>query len=105
MSSRQPQDHPDLPSPPVHWIRLFHGGGQFSVKQGYLSNLISQDLPPQAAQWKRLWSGDCLPKVRLFCWVLVHGRILTAENMKQRGIQEPSRYSVWLRKKQRNIFS
>jgi hypothetical protein len=67
------------------------GGKSFSVKDGY-THLLSeiQGPPPPSNIWKEIWSGPSLPKINTFCWLLVHGKILTAENLLKRGIQGPS---------------
>jgi hypothetical protein len=72
------------------------GGKPFSVKEGY-SHLLS-NLPgfPTSKLWKEIWSGPSLPKVNAFCWLLAHGKILTAENLLKRGIQGPSRCPLCL---------
>ena len=32
-----------------------------------------------------------LPKIDILCWTLVHGKILTSENLEKRGIEGPFR--------------
>jgi hypothetical protein len=72
------------------------GGKPFSVKEGY-SHLLS-NLPgfPTSKIWKEIWSGPSLPKVNALCWLLAHGKILTAENLLKWGIQGPSRCPLCL---------
>lgn len=64
-------------------------GGSFSVKEGYKS---LQNINP-TANWNlhtAIWKSECIPKVKLFNWTLLKGKILTAENLRKRGIQGPS---------------
>jgi hypothetical protein len=37
---------------------------------------------------------DCLPKINTFCWTMIHGNILTEENIKKRGIHGPSHHEL-----------
>lgn len=43
------------------------------------------------AIWKAIWNSDGLPKIKMFCWTLSHGKILTAEKLQKCGIEGPSR--------------
>eukprot|EP00253_Pinus_taeda_P036126 PITA_36126 len=64
-------------------------GGSFSVKEEYKS---LQNITP-TANWNihtATWKSECLPKVKHFNWTLLKGKILTAENLRKRGIQGPS---------------
>eukprot|EP00253_Pinus_taeda_P017923 PITA_17923 len=64
-------------------------GGSFSVKEGYKS---LQNINP-TANWnlhRATWKSECIPKVKHFNWTLLKGKILTAENLRKRGIQGPS---------------
>jgi len=36
--------------------------------------------------WNYVWNPGGLPKVNIFNWILVHDRLLTADNL-QRGLQ------------------
>jgi hypothetical protein len=67
------------------------GGKTFSVKDGYTHFLSETQGPPPSKIWKELWSRPSFPKVNILCWILVHGKILTAENLLKCGIQGPSR--------------
>ena len=64
-------------------------GGNYTVKEGYkvLQNASATNNWPLQ---KAIWRTECLPKVKLFNWTLLHGRILTAENLRKKGIQGPS---------------
>lgn len=39
---------------------------------------------------KVVWKSECFPKIKFFNWTLLKGKILTAENLKKRGILRPS---------------
>ena len=41
--------------------------------------------------WKKVWQTDYIPQVNRFIWILLHNKLLTAENLKKRGISGPSR--------------
>ena len=41
--------------------------------------------------WKKVWHTDSIPKVNSFIWILLHNKLLTAENLRKRGINGPSR--------------
>eukprot|EP00253_Pinus_taeda_P001792 PITA_01792 len=64
-------------------------GGCYTVKEGYRA---LQNAPP-INNWslhKVAWRTESLPKVKLFNWTLLHGKILTADNLRKKGIQGPS---------------
>jgi hypothetical protein len=61
-------------------------GGPYSVRQGYNLKIAEEVQSQRSAICKSVWGEDCLPKIKIFCWILVHGKILTAENLKERGI-------------------
>ena len=44
--------------------------------------------------WKKVWHPDSIPKVNSFIWLLLHNKLLTAENLRKRGILGPSRCSL-----------
>eukprot|EP00253_Pinus_taeda_P035640 PITA_35640 len=64
-------------------------GGSYTVKEGYraLQNASAINNWPLH---KAAWRTECLPKVKLFNWTLLHGKILTAENLRKKGIHGPS---------------
>jgi hypothetical protein len=41
--------------------------------------------------WAQIWQSDSLPKINDFYWVMIHGKLLTVENLQIRGIAGPSR--------------
>jgi hypothetical protein len=70
------------------------GSSKYSVKQGYASLLADIPGPPPSKIWSFVWSGPSLPKINAFIWVMVHNKILTAENLQKRGIVGPSRCAL-----------
>lgn len=54
-------------------------GGDYTVKSGY--NLL-QKLHNQNywSLWKETWNSESLPKIKVFIWTLLKGKILTSEN-------------------------
>jgi len=39
--------------------------------------------------WKKIWSNNGMPKINIFCWIMAHGKILTIENLRKKGILGP----------------
>eukprot|EP00253_Pinus_taeda_P016021 PITA_16021 len=58
--------------------------GAYTVKDGYktLQNSSSANNWPLH---KVVWRIESLPKVKMFNWTLLHGNILTAENLRKKG--------------------
>jgi hypothetical protein len=48
------------------------------------------DHHPHSIIWKSIWNSDGMPKNNFLCWLLVHNKIPTSENMKKIGISGPS---------------
>ena len=63
--------------------------GKYNVREGY--KRISREMNGTDRIRKKVWSADCIPKVNSFIWILLHNKILTAENLRKRGINRPSR--------------
>jgi len=42
-----------------------------------------------------MWKGDGMSKVKFFCWMLEHNKVLTYENLKKRGIDGPSKCPLY----------
>lgn len=64
-------------------------GGKYTVREGY--KFLQEST--QAANWKlytAAWKTECIPKIKHFNWTLLKGKVLTAENLKKKGIQGPS---------------
>lgn len=61
--------------------------GTFSVKYAY-----RQLLRPSADGecWKKIWNPQLIPKINFFWWSLMHGKILTMDNLKRGGSISPT---------------
>ena len=62
--------------------------GSFSIKEAYnirLGNQVEDD-----GTWKKIWTSNLWPKVALFVWLVVRGRILTSENLRRHCVQGTS---------------
>lgn len=66
-------------------------GENYFIKAGY--NYLNNMEHPTAvwAHWKILKRAEVIPKIKFFMWTLLHGKILTVENLRKRGIAGPSR--------------
>eukprot|EP00253_Pinus_taeda_P019059 PITA_19059 len=66
-------------------------GSTYTIKSGhhYISNSTFQ--MPLWNHWKITWKSEAIPKIKIFIWLLLKGKILTAENLSKRGINGPSR--------------
>jgi len=54
-------------------------GGEYMVKSMY--NLLQEHQNQQDwSLWKATWKTECLPKIKVFIWTLLKGKILTYEN-------------------------
>ena len=73
--------------------QLRWGYGQsrnFNIKEA--AGLLRGDQNSQAGKkWVKLWNMGLWPKITLFLWLLVKGRILTWENLRRRGMTGPLR--------------
>ena len=63
--------------------------GNFSIQEAYhlARELPQPDLDPV---WTKLWDRPQWPKISLFLWLVVRGKILTWENLQKRGFTGPS---------------
>jgi hypothetical protein len=82
-------------SAPVHLLLPDKWGwgksGFYSVAQGYVSLQTPQAPIESTILWKQVWDPLGLPKVNFFCWILMHRKLLTGENLTKRGIIGPHR--------------
>ena len=62
--------------------------GSFSIKESYNIKIGNQE--DDEGTWKKIWISNMCPKVALFTWLVVKGRIITNENLRRRGVQGPS---------------
>ena len=56
------------------------------VNEGYHS---LQTLKTGSHQriWVNIWDSDNIPKINAFFWILGHGKTLTADNLRKRGLE------------------
>ena len=62
--------------------------GSFSIKEAY--NIRITRRAAEDDIWKKIWAVNLWPKVALFVWLVVWGRILTSDNLCKQGVQGPS---------------
>ena len=65
--------------------------GSDSATEGYKVFLSSPHAAPNPASWNFIWNYPFVPKIDFFCWTATHKSILTVENLKNRGMEGPSR--------------
>ena len=54
--------------------------GMFSIKEAY--NIKIRGQAEDDDIWAKVWTSNPWPKVSIFCWLVVRGRILTGENLR-----------------------
>ena len=67
------KEGPDI----LKWVYMDRGS--FSIKEAYDIRLGNQMEADET--WKNIWTSNQWPKVVLFVWLVVRGRILTSENL------------------------
>ena len=67
--------------------------GFYIFKEG-LKMLKSKRDWNQKRLWKKVYNFDHIPKVNIFVWLLVKNNLLSANNLRKRGFQGPSRCSL-----------
>lgn len=70
-------------------------GGSYTVKIGY-TTLQEEQNQQDWAPWKFIWKTESLPKIKIFIWTLLKGKILTSENLKRKGFSGPSKCQTCL---------
>ena len=70
------------------------GYGSYSAAVGYAAILETPWVPPNLALWKTLWNFPSIPKIDIFIWTLLHNSIMTSNNLKRKGWEGPSCYSL-----------
>ena len=58
--------------------------GSFSINEAY--NIRLGNHAEVDGIWNKIWTVNLWPKVTLFVWLVVRGRILTSEKLRQRGV-------------------
>ena len=52
----------------------------FSIKKAYKIKIRGQIEEDEI--WDKVWTSNPWPKVAIFCWLVVRGRIITRENLR-----------------------
>ena len=55
--------------------------GIFSIKEAY--NIKIDLHEDDEGIWRKVWTVNHWPKVSLFIWLVIKGRILTSENLRR----------------------
>jgi len=64
---------------------------KYFVKNDYALLIKNPSSPLPSKIWGKYLNVDGLPKNNIFCWELVHEKILMEENLQKRKISGPSR--------------
>jgi len=70
--------------------------GVYTSTQGYKALSVIPHVPFNPTVWKGVWKTRSLPKIDLLFWTLSHDSILTGENVKNKGLEGPSRCNLYL---------
>ena len=62
--------------------------GEFSVKSAY-KLMFDKTLEPN--DWGNVSFNHLVPKINIFWWTTIHGKILTIDNLMKMGFQIPNR--------------
>ena len=65
--------------------------GNYTASEGYQRFSADFNVPGNPKVWNYNWTNTTLPKIDLFTWTLLHGKILTGENLERKGIVGPFR--------------
>jgi len=68
--------------------------GIYNARHGFASLQPQQASSHTASVWKQVWDPLGLPKINFFTWVLMHGKVLTSDNLSKRDIHRPHRCSL-----------
>jgi len=66
------------------------GTRNYNIKRGYHHLLQSQPHLQRSSIWKYIWHSNKLPKINIFCWAMVHGKLFIGDTLINRGIQGPT---------------
>ena len=61
--------------------------GSYKTADGYRVFSAFPNAINNLVIWKNLWNSPTLPKIDLFCWTMVHGRLLTGDNLEKCGFE------------------
>lgn len=50
--------------------------------------LSKEDNATDTSNWARIWKLNCLPKIRMFVWILLYGRLPTNEYRQHIGLTD-----------------
>ena len=62
----------------------YYQKGMFSIKEAYTIKIRGK--MEEYEIWEKVWTSNPWPKVVIFCWLVVRGRILMGGNLWRRGI-------------------
>lgn len=68
-------------------------GGNITIKEGY-KLLQANTTTGKRNIYVAVWNSECFPKIKFFNWTFLKGKILTAENIRKKGILGPSIYCL-----------
>ena len=74
-------------------------GGSYTFKTGY-TTLQEVHNQQDWAPWKFIWKTESLPKIKIFIWTLLKGKILTSKNLKRKGFSGPSMCQMCLKEEE-----
>ena len=63
--------------------------GKYTAAEGYQNFTANYNVPGNPEIWNYLWNCRTIPKIEMFSWTLMHGRVLTGENLEKMGIAGP----------------
>ena len=63
--------------------------GKYTAAEGYQNFSANYNVPRNPEIWNYIWNCRTIPKIEMFSWTLMHGRVLTGENLEKRGIVGP----------------
>eukprot|EP00253_Pinus_taeda_P030665 PITA_30665 len=66
-------------------------GTSYTIKSGHQHICNNTYQIPIWNHWRIIWKSEAIPKIKFFTWLLLKGKVLTAENLSKRGINGPSR--------------
>jgi hypothetical protein len=88
----------------TYWFRSLHqdkddelmwtrgdSSGFLTVKNAYMALLSTQRLPSFGGWRLKVWKWDIQLKIKLFIWLAMENKILTWDNLQQKGWEGPSR--------------
>ena len=83
-----------LPTPVHHALKDKRGWGKaecYTMKARYKAIDEVYSKNNNDGKWKKIWSKNGLPKIKFFFWILGHGKTLTIDNLRKRGLEGPLR--------------